>query len=397
MPPRSISLRSDIDSPRLAASHTTAPLRLGNQTCPVSPQRRHIMSGYDDGYYGNGSSHRDQPTTDGRGFVRKPVASAHGGGHPPTSPDDGLSSLPSPAAAVQHAIGGYDASRRGTFPVSPASSTPSPAPEAQWRHEEQQHRRQAEESFLAREEQEEEVSNPPQQQMQGQQQQGPSPATTESTSQWRISYQTGVAGGRDTWQDAQRNSRLSWQAAPRAQTSSQSPPIPDYQEFSAAGSQRRDAHELAKKKGEALDPNHHEVAAAASRWRNSREHIQPIPDGGPWQGDMGNSQTQHPKYRDIEISSKHSKSSGEAQEELPAGRVPEPLARTIESQCLGIPAPGPPPIQQQQQTQHPQPPKEEEASLAVPATWQVMTPRTVPDSAPPRNPNNSEKPMARES
>ena len=275
------------------------------------------------------------------------------------------------------------------FPVSPSSSRNSPAPEAQWRH------RQAPQQLSSEASQQQ--HEPPTQQA-GQQQSGPPGAATptaDGQSHWRQTYQKEEFDGS---REASSSGPLSWQAAAHAGASSQppsrSPPSrssyrPDYQEIAAAAGQRRVEREnemtatVVQPRNPAWfgpgvqeqvgTPGYNEVATAMNQWRRSKEYTMPLEDGGPWQGGPGSSQTQHPKYRDIDPAGAPAQHShGLTQEQLLAGPVLDAQLRTPESRAIETPS-----LQQGQ-------PSANDVDLTPPAlvtSWKVL-PR-LPDPTPP--------------
>ncbi len=270
------------------------------------------------------------------------------------------------------------------FPVSPSSSRNSPAPEAQWRHR-QAHQQSSSEAS-------QQQHDPPSQQV-GQQPPGSSGAPAppvDSQSHWRQTYQKEEFDG---LREASSSGALSWQAAAHAKASSQPPSRssyrPDFQEIAAAAGQRRVEREnemtatLVQPRNaawfgpgsheQADTPGYNEVATAMSEWRRSKEYTMPLEDGGPWQGGPGSSQTQHPKYRDIDPAGAQAQHShGHTQEQLLAGPVLDAQLGTPESHAIETPA-----LQQGQ-------PSVDDIDLTPPAlvtSWKAL-PR-LPDPTPP--------------
>ena len=271
------------------------------------------------------------------------------------------------------------------FPVSPSSSRNSPAPEAQWRHR-QAHQQLSSEAS----QQQHDPSNQPA----GQQQSGPPGAsvpTVDSQSHWRQTYQKEEFDGS---REPSSSGPLSWQSAAHARASSQPPSRssfrPDFQEIAAAAGQRRVEREnemtatLVQPRNpawfgpgsqeQAGSPGYNEVAAAMNQWRRSKEYTVPVEDGGPWQGGPGSSQTQHPKYRDIDAAGAQAQHSHElTQEQLLAGPVLDAQLRTPESHAIETPS-----LQQGQ-------PSVDDVDFTPPAlvtSWKVL-PRLPDPTSPP--------------
>ncbi|KAH8899409.1 hypothetical protein GQ53DRAFT_836453 [Thozetella sp. PMI_491] len=281
------------------------------------------MSGYDGGYSGEGD-------TNPRAVLRKPVAptlasspgwlSGQGSTAPPP-PDPAMAA----AAYVEQ------------LPVSPASSTRgSPSPETQ--------RERGQREVPVNVGPKHDWQTLPSQQR-GEHQTSQGLSTTRPPPQWRQSYR--ADDDRDSWSRPQAGRVVSWQAAPRAETSSQSPPNPTYQEISAATSQRREDREQetasrlmpsreaswlgSPTDDQAPNPNYNEILAAASQRRNSREHLPPVEEAWLRQDEPRSSQMQHPERREVWMSgtSNASLGAGHPQENVhAAGRSPEPATQT---------------------------------------------------------------------